>query len=231
MGYSESPFPHRVFDDYLGAGLLADIAASWPAPDWPGWVSYDPRFEHKRASDLTTPLPRAAGLALYRLAADALGPLVGRPFAVPDLSLWGGGLHEVLPGAGGLGCHLDASVGPRLGLRRAWSAVLWVHPRWAPSWGGELVLHGPDRLPVALIEPRPGRLALFACSDASWHSVRPVRGMAPRRSLALFGYEEGPASPHERPRALFAPAPGEDDSEAALEARRGRAVAPGGPGG
>lgn len=217
------PFPHHVIDDFLSPEDCLAISASWPSRSWPGWVRYDPRFERKLASDLTTPLPWTVGLALLRMAQADLGALVGQPGAMADLSLWGGGLHEILPGAGGLGCHLDASVSPRLGLRRAWSAVLWVHPSWCPSWGGKLVLHDTSRKPVVRIEPRPGRLAVFATGDTSWHSVRPVTGSRPRRSLALFGYGPGGPGAPTRPRALFVPADGEDDSPEARAARAARA--------
>jgi hypothetical protein len=214
------PFTHAVIDGVGNPRLLEKLARQWPSKGWLGWVGYDPAIEGKMASDLSTPLPPQAGSLLALLASMDLGQLVLRLNTVADLSLHGGGLHEVLPG-GHLGCHLDASHHPRLGLARAWSAVLWVHTRWEPEWGGELVLHDSGRQPVVSIDPLPGRLAVFATTPTSWHSVNRVSGPQPRRSLALFGYRDCPGNVT-RPRSLFAAAPGEDDGPRAEAARKAR---------
>lgn len=216
------PYPHAILDGVASRDLLRGLSEHWPDPEWPGWVNYDPLIERKRASDLATPLPPSAGSLLALLASMDLGQLVLKLNTVADLSLWGGGLHEIPPG-GHLGCHLDASHHPRLGLARAWSAVLWVHTRWESEWGGQLILHDSGRRPAIQIDPLPGRLAVFATSGPAWHSVAPVKGPRPRRSLAIFGYRDTPGSAKvSRPRALFAAAPGEDASQQAEAARQER---------
>jgi hypothetical protein len=216
------PFAHAVIDDVAPAALLADLARDWPEPEWEGWVRYDPAIERKKASDLTTPIPRRASSLLALMAGMDLGQSVLSLGTVPDLSLCGGGLHELPPRGGHVGCHQDASHHPRLGLARAWSAVLWVHQRWESDWGGELVLHDAERNPVVRIQPLPGRLAVFCTGGEAWHSVAPVLGPLPRRSLALFGYRTCAGGVVTRRRARFAPAPGEADTAEAERARRSR---------
>jgi Rps23 Pro-64 3,4-dihydroxylase Tpa1-like proline 4-hydroxylase len=192
---------HVVIDGFLSTGEVIHADCCWPKEDWAGWVRYSPEYEHKLASDLVTPLPPFLSALLARMAAVNLGALLGMSEAVADLSLYGAGLFSYPKGAG-LGSHVDADCHPRLGLRRAWSAVLFVHSMWdCGAWGGELCLEGVD---AAIIEPRPGRLAVFNCMERH-HHVAPVycpRG-AERRCLALFGYLPE-ASAGARPRAVFA---------------------------
>lgn len=196
------PFPHFVLPRFASPSELAEVGAAWPGDDWPGWVRYDPGYEAKKASDLTSHIPTACSRLLARAAALPVGEWLGMPDAVADLSLWGGGLHEMPPG-GSLGIHLDADGHPRLGLVRAWSAMLYVHEQWSPSDGGELVLHGKEGESPTRIPPAPGTLVAFDCRDC-WHEVARLRhGSQPRRSLAIFGYLPRPAK-GERPRAHFA---------------------------
>lgn len=187
----------RTLDGFATGDELAEVAASWPADDWPGWVRYGGPQEGKRASDASTPLPYFCARLLARMASCCPAHhLLGIYRSVPDLSLWGGGLHEMAPGSE-LPPHLDADGHPRLGLLRAWSAVLYVHEVWRPGDGGELVLLGKGGRSVT---PVPGRLVAFDCRDR-WHAV--TKTLVARRSLALFGYLPDPAG-GERPRAEFA---------------------------
>jgi hypothetical protein len=183
-----------VIDGLLTPAELRAAIAAWPAADWPGWIAYP---GGKRAGDAASALPVPLAALLARLAGLNLGALVGMPDAPADLSLYGGGCHELPPGAG-LGEHRDADTHARLGLRRAWSAALYVHDRWEEGWGGELVLRG---RPARAVPPLPGRLAVFD-ARACRHRVSPVAGPVPRRSLAVFGYLPCPG-PRRRPRAEF----------------------------
>jgi hypothetical protein len=172
-----------VLDNPFNPSEVAAADIAWPDAEWPGWVLYNPRYESKRASDVTSKLPPACGLLLGRMAAMKLpeGFLTG---LVPDLGCWGAGLNEMLPEGSGLGTHLDADTHGRLHLARVLSAVLYVHYQWDVSWGGELVLA--EHQPVACL---PGRLVIFDCRE-TLHRVEPVtcpKGRS-RRSLSMFWY-------------------------------------------
>lgn len=180
-----------TIDGLLTPAELRTATAAWPAPDWPGWITYP---GGKRACDAASALPVPLSVLLARLAGLSLGALVGMPDAAADLSLWGGGPHEMPPGSS-LAWHRDADTHARLGLRRAWSAALYVHPEWEDGWGGELLLPG------RAIPPLPGRLVVFDARSCR-HRVRPITGPLPRRSLALFGYLPA-AGQRERMRAEF----------------------------
>ncbi len=186
------PFPHLIVDDFLPVGLREAAALSWPAPDWPGWVHY----ETKAASDLKVAIPPACSEVVRRIALRA----AVLPDVVMDLSLYGGGLHQIDPGKD-LRRHRDASHHARLGLRRALSAVCYIHPHWLSEWGGELHLWAGDAIGKS-IRPLPGRLVIFVTDDRSWHSVSTVTGPSSRLSIAIFGYGP-PDGPPSRPRAEF----------------------------
>jgi hypothetical protein len=198
------PFPHLVLADPLPAGLVREAGDCWPAPDWPGWVVYDTGQHRKRAGDLATPLPPPCGALLHALALLPVGEWFGLPGLVPDLGLYGGGLHEM--GLGDrVGPHRDADRHARLGLERVLSVVVFVHREWRDEWGGALELLTPLRCPRVRLRPTPGRLVAFDCRGA-YHRVTPVTcppGHA-RHSLALWYYGPAAAGTGERTRAQFA---------------------------
>ena len=99
---------------FLTADELDRLDAGWPATDWPGWHRYQEDWHGKRASNLHTALPEVFGPVLARLAQLSHRWTMGfdRPSVylaglIPDLSLHGAGLHEMVSGAR-LGRHLDA---------------------------------------------------------------------------------------------------------------------------
>lgn len=158
--------------------IVIDNAFSPCHVSWPktGWVEYG----NKQASDLATPIPVDCAKLLARMALLPVAQwLPSLPPIVPDMGLYGSGLHQMPPGSW-LDWHLDSDTHGRLGLARVLSAVLWVHPRWDDDWGGELCLES-----GITVLPKPGRLAIFDCREA-WHSVAKITGPAQRRSLAMF---------------------------------------------
>lgn len=198
---------HVVLDNLFPVADLAAALASWPAPTWPGWVRYHGARGEKRASDLAEPIPPACGLLLCRLATMDLPALLGITGSTPDLSLWGAGLHELPPG-GSLPRHRDAEQQPRLGCERVVSAVLFLQD-WAFEWGGRLMMDGDEFGQCSAgwsrgqaITPAAGRVVVMDCrGEDSWHSVEPVTGPEPRRTLALFWYLATPGG--ERKQAEF----------------------------
>lgn len=196
---SNHPARHFILDDFLSRIQCQQLLHHWPDADWAGWHRYDPSYEAKAASNLTEAIPAHLSVVLARMASCDYAELLDLPGVVPDLSLVGGGLHEMPPG-GVLGTHLDADSHARLGLRRAFSAVCYLS-EWQPGDGGELVLCGASRQEETGIEPRQGRLVAFDCRYC-WHRVEKITGKHPRRSLALFGYLPE-VSPRFRTRALF----------------------------
>jgi hypothetical protein len=139
---------------------VAAALAAWPGTGWHEYAS------GKRASLPGSPIPEPLALLLHRMATAP-----GIP-GVPDLGLWGAGLHEMPPGPG-LGWHTDAERHSVLGLKRLRSGVLYL------CGDGDLEFRGGGH-----VRPAPGRFTVFDGGVA--HRVGPVTRL--RRSVALFWY-------------------------------------------
>lgn len=190
----DRPVPHVIAD--FPESVARAAREAWPAADWPGWVAYQSACEDKRASDLTHPIPGPCALLLAKMAQFPVAYFFPETQLIPDLSLHGSGLHEMVAGKG-LGQHLDADTHIRLGLERVLSAVLYVHEAWDSSWGGELMLAD------ARIAPLPSRMVIFDCRRIP-HAVAALTCPedVSRKSLALFWYAPA-AGTGNRLRAAF----------------------------
>jgi hypothetical protein len=172
------PLDLTVRDGFASPAEVAAALATWPAD---GWHTYGP---HKRATVPGAALPGPLAELLHRLAALP-GPYI------PDLGLWGAGLHEMPAGAPGLGWHADAERHPHLGFARSRSGLLYL------SGDGDLEFRGGAR-----VSPAPGRLVVFDGSEPH-RIVGPIT--RPRRSVALFWYAA--PTPTGATRAAFKEAP------------------------
>jgi hypothetical protein len=199
---SARPFPHVVIDRFLEPGLCRALIEQFPPYEAERFVNHrgDPGKGERR--DV-----RRLGPAYERLD-DLLGSpsFLGWVSAVTgidsleyDPEYHGGGTHENLDGMG-LPAHVDFNYIGTTSLRRRLNLLLYLNPRWEPSWGGELQLHPDPRSDspeaqagVETIAPLANRCVLFATGDSSWHGVRPVRlppgqpGLS-RRSIAAYFY-------------------------------------------
>lgn len=207
---AEPARPNRlaVYDGLFPADLVAQAAAEWPAPDWPGWTArYDSPLERKlAANDWQTMPPACRALLAQMLTLDVNALLAGLPAGtIPDATLYGGGMHTMARG-GHLDLHLDCDRHPRLGLERRANAILFLGD-WQREWGGAFELHGATRAEVC---PLKGRLLVFETTDVSVHGV-PLPIQCPpdvqRKSLAVYWWGP-PRGPGKRPRAQFVDRPG-----------------------
>lgn len=183
-----------------------------PAPDHPSWeVRYDSPFEQgKRTTrELSGEPKRVLGLIESVDQVALWCERLGYP-VLPDPSRHGGGLHVTSP-EGYLSTHLDYDRHPRLpSWRRALNLIVFLHSSWERDWGGNLELCDPMGRVVKSIEPLPGRLVAFECSDLSYHGVSTVTGPAERVSVAC--YYLTPTMRHNvRQRALFLPVRSSED--------------------
>lgn len=153
-----------VRDGFASPAEVESALSVWPVD---GWYTYG---DYKRASVPGATLAEPIAILLHRMASLAM------PGLIPDLGLWGAGLHEMPPGEAGLGWHTDAERHPGLGLGRSKSGVLYL------CGDGDLEFVNGVR-----ISPRSGRLVLFDGSVP--HRVAgPVTQS--RRSVALFWYRQ-----------------------------------------
>lgn len=125
---------------------------------------------------------------------DMISEVTGIPNLQPDLSLFGGGLHETSNG-GRLGVHVDFNRHQN-GLYRRVNVLLFLNPAWSPKWGGNLEMwEGPGTGNCKMIAPLMGRMVIFPTTDKSWHGhPRPLNAPAgiTRKSIAWYFYHPEP---------------------------------------
>lgn len=192
------PFPHAVIDDFAPPELCRAAVAEWPRPDWPHWFLYEGERGRKRVSHDAGRLGPASQELVRQMARLPVSSVLQLFGTFPDLTLYGAGMSEI-DGGGDLPKHLDGDHNPITGWERAASAMLYL----SHCGGGRLQLwDAAGEKIVTEIDPEPGRLVLFECGDAAWHSVEKVcEGR--RLSLSLFFWRLPGGGTQRRPRAEF----------------------------
>lgn len=196
---SARPFPHIVFDGFLGMTRAEELARAFPDPALlrRAGSTYETEHEHDKvgvAAESAFPEP------FRRLKSELhspsfllwLGAVTGIPGLVPDPLMLGGGLHR-MGGDGKLGIHVDFSEQMVAGHRyyRRLNLLLYLNEGWQKEWGGHLELWEGDRL-VHQILPVLDRCAIFETSHESWHGVGPLTAPKPRQSFAVYYYTVSP---------------------------------------
>jgi len=159
---------YRVVDDWAPKPLLLAASITWPNEAWQWWHKYDDSSSKKFATMGQAPFPPACSLLLDSMATIDVSEMV--PDAFPDLTFHAGGMHMLPPG-GFLEDHLDAEIHPLNGWSRTLNAILFV------EGDGNL------RIANTLIEPKPGRLVVFATKDCI-HGVNETT--TTRKTLATY---------------------------------------------
>lgn len=198
------PFLHFVQDEFVPAELCRAACAEWPDECWPHWLRYDGERGQKLATRDALRLTPACAEIIREMARLPLLSLTGIVGTFPDLTLYGAGMSQINAG-GELPLHLDSDHNPVTGWERAASAMLYLSDcegGWLHLWGRDIHEPEVELQIISSIAPRAGRLVLFECGPAAWHSVGPVTS-GKRLSLSLFFWRLAGSEPHVRPRAEF----------------------------
>jgi hypothetical protein len=203
---SAGPFPHIVLDGLVPAPVLEAVCGVIPSPEAPmPWRRVEARFEDGQAAQA-----RKLGLArefdvaplvrrlFWELNSGCflrfLGNLTGIQGLIPDPSLQGSGIHQILEG-GVLAVHADFTWHKVYALARRINVLIYLNHGWQEEWGGHLQLWTPDMQHCARrIMPTFGRCVIFNTSARSFHGhPEPLRcppGVT-RRSIAMYYYTAG----------------------------------------
>lgn len=220
---SAAPFPHIAIDNFLDREVFEQLAVEFPGPDADIWYKFRSGKENRK---LQSQDHRGLPWSYKLLFNEVNGPdfvrfledLTGIENLVPDPHLYGGGLHQTLPG-GHLGMHVDYNFHSDWKLDRRLNAILYMNSEWSDEWGGQLEFWDKDMQDcISKISPVPNRLVVFSTSEISWHG-HPMPLSCPkdrtRRSVALYYYSNGRPEDErgeahntifrERPGEVFAP--------------------------
>jgi hypothetical protein len=212
-----APYPHAVFDDFLGTRIAGPLAEQFPGPDHAGWMRRDYREQAARLGQLQRTGFEGVAPALRHLLSelsamaflDFLSQLTGVEGLIADPHYRGAGPSITLPG-GHLALHADFNRDRTRHLERKVTVLYYLAREWEPEWGGALELWNEDRTRCeARYPPLLDRLIVMAHGDTYWHG-HPAPLACPegrfRAAIAAYYY-------------VAAPSPGENDAHGAIWAR------------
>jgi len=208
------PYPHAVFEEFLGEAIAAPLARNFPGPDHPGWMRRDYREQAGRLGQLQRTgfagvdagirhlLAELSGMAFL----DFLSDLTGVEGLIADPHFRGAGLSLTLAG-GHLALHADFNRDRARHLERRVTVLYYLCQDWHPSWGGALELWDERRTQCeASYLPVLDRLLVMDHGDTNWHG-HPAPLSCPegrfRASVSAYYY-------------VAAASPGEDGAHGAI---------------
>ena len=171
------PYPHAVFDGFLGDALAGPLADAFPAPSHASWLRRDYPEQAARLGQLQRSGFEGVDRRLRHLLAemsgmaflDFLEVLTGVEGLINDPHFRGAGLSLTLPG-GHLALHADFNRDRTRHLARAVTVLYYLNPGWDTSWGGALELWDEARTRCeASYAPILDRLVVMAHGDTFWH--------------------------------------------------------------
>jgi hypothetical protein len=235
---SAEPFPHIVFDDFLPKSMLEELQKSFPEPSDDVWGErYANPREVKMAlrDEAKMPEPHLQLLREWNSQAfvDFVRTLTGIPGLVPDPDLYGGGLHQIMPG-GVLKIHADFNMHPVTRLQRRVNVLLYLNDDWDDSYGGFLEMWDKKMTrAVERVAPIANRVVVFSTTPDSYHGHPDPLTCPPdrtRRSMAWYYYtaHQGRVPRHT---ALWQARPGEavytpsEATKARIDRTAGRVMA------
>jgi hypothetical protein len=199
------PYPHAVFDGFVGEAIATALAERFPGPDHPGWLRRDYREQAARLGQLqrtgfegVDPVIRHLLAELSGMAfLDFLGALTGIEGLIPDAHFRGAGLSLTLPG-GHLALHADFNRDRTRHLERKVTVLHYLTKtrEWEDAWGGALELWDEARTKCeARYLPIRDRLIVMAHGDTYWHG-HPTPLACPegryRATVAAYYYVAAP---------------------------------------
>jgi len=193
------PYPHAVFDGFLGQELASELATRFPGPEHPSWLRRDYREQAARLGQLQRTGFEGVDAGLRHLLAefssmaflDFLSALTGVEGLIADPHFRGAGLSLTLPG-GHLALHADFNRDRTRHLERKLSVLYYLGAEWQAEWGGALELWNADRtLCEASYLPILDRLLVMDHGDDYFHG-HPTPLACPegrfRATLAAYYY-------------------------------------------
>ena len=212
--HAAPPYPHAVFDGFLGEPTARDLAQRFPGPEHPAWLRRDYREQSARLGQLQRAGFEGVDPALRHLLAelsgmaflDFLSAVSGIEGLIPDPHFRGAGLSLTLP-SGHLALHADFNRDRTRHLERKLTVLYYLGQDWELSWGGALDLWDEPRTRCeASYLPVLDRLIVMAHGDTYWHG-HPMPLNCPegrfRASISAYYY-------------VATPAPDEQDSHGAI---------------
>ncbi|MES2480148.1 MAG: 2OG-Fe(II) oxygenase [Bacteroidota bacterium] len=195
---SAFPFPHIYLDNLFDEEILNDVLKEFPSAEGIDWLKFNNPNERKLASRDELQFGYHTRTFIHILNSkpflNFLEKLTGIDNLIPDPSLEGGGLHQILPG-GLLKVHADFNKHYHTQLDRRLNVLIYLNKDWEEAFGGFFELWDKDmKAAVVKILPVFNRMALFSTTSTSYHGHPDELTCPPdrsRKSIALYYYTNG----------------------------------------
>lgn len=197
------PFPHTILDDFVSEEIVDSVLEGFPTPEadiqWRQLLAKRQDGEKAQFNKQGMPHLFKVAPAIRQLIWEfnsstfirAIEVLTGIDNLIPDPSLRGGGLHQILPG-GILGVHADFTHHVEYNLHRRVNLLLYLNKDWQDEYQGHLELWDKTATQcVKRIRPTAGRCVVFNTDADSFHGhPRPLSCPedVTRKSIALYYY-------------------------------------------
>lgn len=195
---SARPFPHIYLDNVFPEKVLDEVLAEFPSANQIDWIKFSNPNERKLASRDEMQFGDHTRQFIHILNSkpfiNFLEQLTGIENLIPDPSLEGGGLHQILPG-GLLKIHADFNKHPKTDLDRRLNVLVYLNKDWQDEYGGHFELWNEAMTQAEVrILPLFNRMAIFSTTSKSYHG-HPDALKCPvdrsRKSIAMYYYTNG----------------------------------------
>jgi Rps23 Pro-64 3,4-dihydroxylase Tpa1-like proline 4-hydroxylase len=192
------PFPYIVLDNVFEDQMLNEIVGEFPSANEIDWMKFNNPNERKLASRNELQFGNKTRQFIHYLNSKPfisfLERLTGIENLIPDPSLDGGGLHQILPG-GLLKIHADFNKHSKTNLDRRLNVLVYLNKNWSDEFGGHFELWSRDMSKAEVrILPLFNRMAIFSTTSTSYHG-HPDPLNCPsdqsRKSIAMYYYTNG----------------------------------------
>jgi hypothetical protein len=191
---SGKPFHYCYVDNFLPVEIAESLLASYPSVNQDNWTKTT--YVHQRnklhtQSGFSEPIQNFFDLTTAPKFLKLISEITSINNLIADPELFGGGVHQILPG-GFLDVHIDYNIHPEKKLYRRLNLLLYLNKNWQREYEGYVELWDMENKKlVAEIAPVFNRAIMFETNEISYHGhPKPLKCPPPmtRKSLALYYY-------------------------------------------
>jgi len=192
--FNGKPFHYLFVDEFLPRELAEDLLACYPSTDQNDWTKttyVHQSNKHHVQSGFPEPIKDYFDLTATPRFLKIISEITGVDDLIADPKLFGGGLHQILPG-GFLDVHIDYNFHPETKLCRRLNLLVYLNKQWKREYEGYVELWDMEnKKQLENIAPVFNRAVMFETNEISYHG-HPVPLKCPpnmtRKSLAVYYY-------------------------------------------
>ena len=169
---SGKPFHYLFVDDFLPRELAEGLLACYPSSDQKSWTKttyIHQSNKHHTQSGFPEFIKNYFDLMATPEFLKLISEITGINNLIADPRLFGGGLHQILPG-GFLDVHIDYNIHPETRLYRRLNLLIYLNKGWKREYEGYVELWDMENKKLLEnIAPVFNRAVMFETNEISYH--------------------------------------------------------------